>query len=128
MFDYDARPITPQVVLVGNRASSVGYTIRDFWSRNGVPYEWGISMMPRGSERWSLRARWIPAYCRYAWALQQLVAAAGQVGGLSGVARQVDGFLVGHARFLTAGLINPSPACFTVAGLSESRMSNIRSM
>jgi thioredoxin reductase (NADPH) len=40
MFDYDARPITPQVVLVGNRASSVGYTIRDFLSRNGVPYEW----------------------------------------------------------------------------------------
>src|SRR5437870_5842387 len=40
MFDYDARPVTPQVVLVGNRASSVGYTIRDFWSRNGVPYEW----------------------------------------------------------------------------------------
>ena len=26
MFDYDARPVTPQVVLVGNRASSVGYT------------------------------------------------------------------------------------------------------
>src|SRR6478672_7849423 len=40
MFDYDTRPITPQVVLVGNRASSVGYTIRDFLSRNGVPYEW----------------------------------------------------------------------------------------
>src|SRR6266849_6717225 len=40
MFDYDARPITPQVVLVGNRASSVGYTIRDFLSRNGVPYDW----------------------------------------------------------------------------------------
>jgi thioredoxin reductase (NADPH) len=40
MFDYDARPVTPQVVLVGNRASSVGYTIRDFLSRNGVPYEW----------------------------------------------------------------------------------------
>src|SRR5438552_11678722 len=40
MFDYDARPVTPQVVLVGNRASSVGYTIRDFLSRNGVPYDW----------------------------------------------------------------------------------------
>src|SRR5439155_367619 len=40
MFDYDARPITPQVVLVGNRASSAGYTIRDFLSRNGVPYDW----------------------------------------------------------------------------------------
>ena len=40
MFDYDARPVTPQVVLVGNRASSAGYTIRDFLSRNRVPYEW----------------------------------------------------------------------------------------
>ena len=40
MFDYDTRPVTPQVVLVGNLASSVGYTIRDFLSRNGVPYDW----------------------------------------------------------------------------------------
>jgi thioredoxin reductase (NADPH) len=40
MMDYDARPATPQVVLVGHRASSVGYSIRDFLSRNGVPYEW----------------------------------------------------------------------------------------
>jgi thioredoxin reductase (NADPH) len=40
MIDYDARPITPQVLIVGHRASSVGYSIRDFLSRNGVPYEW----------------------------------------------------------------------------------------
>ncbi len=40
MIDYDARPVTPQVLLVGNRASSVGYSIRDFLSRNSVPYEW----------------------------------------------------------------------------------------
>jgi thioredoxin reductase (NADPH) len=40
MFDYDARPVTPQVVLIGDRGSSVGYSIRDFLSRNGVPYEW----------------------------------------------------------------------------------------
>jgi len=40
MLDYDARPVTPQVVLVGHRASAVGYSIRDFLSRNGVPYEW----------------------------------------------------------------------------------------
>jgi thioredoxin reductase (NADPH) len=40
MIDYDARPITPQVSLVGHRSSSVGYSIRDFLSRNGVPYEW----------------------------------------------------------------------------------------
>ncbi len=40
MFDYDARPITPQVVLIGSRSSSAGYSIRDFLSRNGIPYEW----------------------------------------------------------------------------------------
>ncbi len=40
MIDYDARPVTPQVLLVGQRASSVGYSLRDFLSRNGVPYEW----------------------------------------------------------------------------------------
>ena len=40
MIDYDARPVTPQVLLVGRRATAVGYRIRDFLSRNGVPYEW----------------------------------------------------------------------------------------
>jgi thioredoxin reductase (NADPH) len=40
MFDYDARPITPQVVLVGRRAFALGYELRDFLSRNGVPYDW----------------------------------------------------------------------------------------
>ncbi len=40
MIDYDARPVTPQVLMVGHRASAVGYSIRDFLSRNGVPYEW----------------------------------------------------------------------------------------
>jgi thioredoxin reductase (NADPH) len=40
LIDYDARPVTPQVVLVGRRASAVGYGLRDFLSRNGVPYEW----------------------------------------------------------------------------------------
>jgi thioredoxin reductase (NADPH) len=40
MFEYDARPATPQVVIVGRRASSVGYQLRDFLSRNGIPYEW----------------------------------------------------------------------------------------
>src|ERR1700738_5046033 len=40
MFDYDARPVTPQVIIVGLRASSVGYQLRDFLSRNGVPYDW----------------------------------------------------------------------------------------
>jgi thioredoxin reductase (NADPH) len=40
MIDYDARPVTPQVLIVGHRSSSVGYSIRDFLSRNGIPYEW----------------------------------------------------------------------------------------
>ena len=40
MFDYDARPVTPQVVLVGSRVSPGAYTIRDFLSRNRFPYEW----------------------------------------------------------------------------------------
>src|SRR3954451_1618191 len=40
MFDYDARPVTPQVALVGRRTSSLGYQLRDFLSRNGVPYDW----------------------------------------------------------------------------------------
>jgi thioredoxin reductase (NADPH) len=40
MFDYDARPVTPGVVLVGTPTSRGGYTIRDFLSRNGYPFEW----------------------------------------------------------------------------------------
>jgi thioredoxin reductase (NADPH) len=40
MFDYDARPVTPQVVLIGTRSSAVAYGIRDFLTRNGRPYEW----------------------------------------------------------------------------------------
>jgi thioredoxin reductase (NADPH) len=40
MFDYDARPVTPGVVLVGTRASRGAYAIRDFLSRNGYPFEW----------------------------------------------------------------------------------------
>lgn len=40
MLDYDARPVTPQVVLIGGRASAPAYAIRDFLTRNGRPYEW----------------------------------------------------------------------------------------
>ena len=40
MFDYDSRPATPGVVLVGTRASRGAYAIRDFLSRNGYPFEW----------------------------------------------------------------------------------------
>src|SRR6266567_9113203 len=40
MFAYDARPVTPGVVLVGMSASRGAYAIRDFLSRNGYPFEW----------------------------------------------------------------------------------------
>src|SRR5258705_4790227 len=40
MVDYDARPVTPGVVLVGTTASRGGDAIRDFLSRNGYPVEW----------------------------------------------------------------------------------------
>src|ERR1700749_1081886 len=40
MFDYDARPVTPAVVLGGTTASRGAYAIRDFLSRNGYPLEW----------------------------------------------------------------------------------------
>jgi thioredoxin reductase (NADPH) len=40
MFDYDARPVTPGVVLVGTRASRGAYAIRDFLTRNGYSFEW----------------------------------------------------------------------------------------
>jgi thioredoxin reductase (NADPH) len=40
MFDYDARPATPQVVVAAPGASAAAYAIRDFLSRNGYTYEW----------------------------------------------------------------------------------------
>jgi thioredoxin reductase (NADPH) len=40
MFDYDARPVTPQVIVAGTHASAAAYAIRDFLSRNGQPYDW----------------------------------------------------------------------------------------
>src|ERR1700750_1026373 len=46
MFDYDARPVTPGVVLVGTTASRGGYAIRDFLSRNGYPFEWVAAAHP----------------------------------------------------------------------------------
>lgn len=39
LFEYDARPATPQVILAG-RASPVAYAIRDFLSRNQRPFQW----------------------------------------------------------------------------------------
>ena len=39
MFDHDAPPVTPQV-LIGNWASAAAYAIRDFLTRSGHPYEW----------------------------------------------------------------------------------------
>ncbi|MDQ4130597.1 MAG: FAD-dependent oxidoreductase [Actinomycetota bacterium] len=40
IFDYDSRPVTPQLRLVGTRLSAAAYALRDFLSRNGCPYEW----------------------------------------------------------------------------------------
>jgi thioredoxin reductase (NADPH) len=40
MFDYDSRPVTPLLVLVGTTASREAYAIRDFLSRNGQPFQW----------------------------------------------------------------------------------------
>jgi thioredoxin reductase (NADPH) len=40
MFDYDARPVTRQVLLIGIWASTAAYNLRDFLSRNGIPYNW----------------------------------------------------------------------------------------
>ncbi len=40
MFDYDARPVTPLLVLIGTTTSRTAYAIRDFLSRNGYPFEW----------------------------------------------------------------------------------------
>ena len=40
LFDYEARPVTPQIVLVGKSVSPAAYAIRDFLSRNGCFYDW----------------------------------------------------------------------------------------
>src|SRR5438445_2397799 len=40
MFDYDSRPVTPGVVLVGSRSSTDAYAIRDFLTRNGKVDDW----------------------------------------------------------------------------------------
>jgi thioredoxin reductase (NADPH) len=40
MFDYDSRPVTPLIVLVGTTVSREAYAIRDFLSRNGQPFQW----------------------------------------------------------------------------------------
>ena len=46
MFDYEARPVTPLLVLVGDTASRDAYAIRDFLSRNGYPFEWVDAAQP----------------------------------------------------------------------------------
>ena len=40
LFDYDTRPATPGLVLVDSGSSAAAYRIRDFLSRNSLPYEW----------------------------------------------------------------------------------------
>ncbi|HEX6492572.1 MAG TPA: FAD-dependent oxidoreductase [Candidatus Dormibacteraeota bacterium] len=39
-YDYDLRPVTPSVVLVGSRSSADAYAIRDFLTRNRIVYDW----------------------------------------------------------------------------------------
>lgn len=40
LFEYDASPVTQQVVLLGSHASPAAYLIRDFLTRNGRFYRW----------------------------------------------------------------------------------------
>src|SRR5215471_3686947 len=40
MDEYDVRPATAQVRLIGDRGSAAGYAIRDFLYRNGKVFEW----------------------------------------------------------------------------------------
>ena len=40
MLELDVSSITPHVVPVGHRASSVGATVPDVLSRLGVPWQW----------------------------------------------------------------------------------------
>ena len=51
MFDYDARPVTPQVILAGSQSSAAAYAIRDFLSRNGQPYDWVDVDQPGAEQR-----------------------------------------------------------------------------
>jgi thioredoxin reductase (NADPH) len=46
MFDYDARPVTALVVIVGTPSSRRAYEIRDFLARNGRPFEWVDASQP----------------------------------------------------------------------------------
>jgi thioredoxin reductase (NADPH) len=51
MFDYDSRPVTPGVVLVGSHSSTDAYAIRDFLTRNGRPYDWvDVDQPPEGGQ------------------------------------------------------------------------------
>src|ERR1700736_4701461 len=84
MFDYDARPATPGVVLVGTRASRGAYAIRDFLSRNGYPFEWVDAGQPDAVravlggadvEPWALPLCILPDGSRLASATVEQVAA-----------------------------------------------------
>jgi len=46
MFDYDVRPATALVVIVGTPSSRGAYEIRDFLARNGRPFEWVDASQP----------------------------------------------------------------------------------
>jgi len=66
MFDYDARPVTPQVVLVGSPVSADGYAIRDFLSRNRFPTSGWTSTRRTRSVTCSTSARSRRRVCRSA--------------------------------------------------------------
>ncbi|HEY2550584.1 MAG TPA: FAD-dependent oxidoreductase [Streptosporangiaceae bacterium] len=46
MFDYDARPATALLTLIGAPASRNAYAIRDFLTRNHFPFEWVSTDQP----------------------------------------------------------------------------------
>ena len=62
MFDYDSRPVTPQIVLIGTGASSAAYGIRDFLTRNGCLYEWVDLDQPSSAESVAEIARLDPTH------------------------------------------------------------------
>src|SRR5260370_694903 len=61
MFDYDSRPATPGVILVGTRASRGAYAIRDFLSRNGYPFARDDAAQPDAVPALSGAAAGLPA-------------------------------------------------------------------
>src|SRR5258706_7673777 len=104
-----------------------------FASGRGVPPWWAIATadarrctwprtpmlhLPVARAAYSIGAgrRFARGFDRDSRALPQLVAAACQVGGLGGVARQLDGFFVRRARLVTAAQPAPQGCAGRMAG------------